>query len=119
MKAVMTGMVTGKRTLITKSSKMMAFLVLEDLYGVCEVVVFPNVYEKCADCLKGDGVIAVTGTVNFKEDEAPKLLADKIVLIDEETSPEKAESAGDREPCGQSLQRLWKTSLVPFWDLKM
>lgn len=106
MKAVMTGMVTGKRTLITKSSKMMAFLVLEDLYGVCEVVVFPNVYEKCADCLKGDGVIAVTGTVNFKEDEAPKLLADKIVLIDEETSPEKAESAGDREPCGMIKVRI-------------
>ncbi len=83
MKAVMAGMVTSKRTLITKSNKMMAFLVLEDLYGVCEVVVFPNVYERCAAFLQGDSVIAVKGTVNFKEDEAPKLLADEIVLIED------------------------------------
>lgn len=83
MKAIMAGMVTSKRTLITKSNKMMAFLVLEDLYGVSEVVVFPNVYEKCASILQGDAVIAVRGTVNFKEDEAPKLLADNIVLLED------------------------------------
>jgi DNA polymerase-3 subunit alpha len=83
MKAVMAGMVTSKRTLITKSNKMMAFLVLEDLYGVSEVVVLPNVYEKCASILQGDAVVAVKGTLNFKEDEAPKLLADNIVLLED------------------------------------
>lgn len=89
MKAVMTGMITSKRTLITKSNKMMAFAVLEDLYGVSEVVVFPNVYEKCAALLQTDNVIAVSGTVNFKEDEAPKLLADNIMLLDD--AEQKAE----------------------------
>lgn len=82
MKAVMAGMVTSKRTLITKSNKMMAFLVLEDLYGVSEVVVFPNVYERAAQYLQSDSVVAVRGTVNFKEDEAPKLLADSIEPLD-------------------------------------
>jgi DNA polymerase-3 subunit alpha len=82
-KVTMAGMVTSKKTLITKSNKMMAFLVLEDLYGICEIVVFPNVYEKCANFLKEDAVVVITGTVNCKEDEAPKILADKIVLIDE------------------------------------
>ena len=83
MKVVMTGMVASKRTLITKSNKMMAFVVLEDLYGVSEMVVFPNVYERCAQYLQGDSVIAVSGTLNFKEDEAPSLLADNIMLIEE------------------------------------
>ena len=82
MKAVMAGLVTSKRTLITKSNKMMAFLVLEDLYGVSEVVVFPNVYERAAQYLQSDSVVAVRGTVNFKEDEAPKLLADSIEPLD-------------------------------------
>lgn len=82
MKAVMAGMVTSKRTLITKNNKMMAFLALEDLYGVSEVIVFPNVYEKAAQYLGSDSVIAVRGTVNFKEDEAPKLLADSIEPIE-------------------------------------
>ena len=83
MKVVMAGMVSSKRTLITKSNKMMAFVVLEDLYGVSEMVVFPNVYEKCAHYLQGDSVIAVSGTLNFKEDEAPSLLADNVLPLAE------------------------------------
>ena len=92
MKAVMAGMVSSKRTLITKSNKMMAFIALEDLYGVSEVVVFPNIYEKSAHYLNSDSVIVVRGTVNFKEDEAPKILADSIELL--ENVSESAESAG-------------------------
>ena len=83
MSCVISGMIAGKKTLITKSSKMMAFIDLEDLYGVCEVVVFPNVYERCAAVCEADRVVAVKGTVNFKEDEAPKILADEILDIDE------------------------------------
>lgn len=82
MRVIMAGMVASKRTLITKSSKMMAFVALEDLYGVSEVVVFPNVYEKCSHYLSGDDVIAVRGTLNFKEGEAPSVLADEILPID-------------------------------------
>jgi len=81
MSVTMAGMISTKKTLITKKNKMMAFLQLEDLYGTTEVVVFPNVYEAALGLLKNDGVIAVRGSVNFKEDEAPKLLADKIFDI--------------------------------------
>lgn len=96
MKVVMAGMVASKRTLITKSSKMMAFVALEDLYGVAEVVVFPNVYEKCSHFLQGDDVIAVRGTLNFKEGEAPSVLADEIVPVDQagENFRSPARSAG-------------------------
>lgn len=83
MTVTMAGMISTKKTLITKKNKMMAFLQLEDLYGTTEVIVFPNVYEAAAGVLKPDGVIAVRGTVNFKEDEAPKLLADKIFDIND------------------------------------
>ncbi|MBR5516383.1 MAG: DNA polymerase III subunit alpha, partial [Firmicutes bacterium] len=87
-KAIMAGMVASKKTLITKSNKMMAFLVLEDLYGVSEIVVFPNVYEKYANYLQQDSVVAISGTLNFKEDEAPKLLADAIMPLEEVTAEE-------------------------------
>jgi DNA polymerase-3 subunit alpha len=82
MAVVMAGMISSKRTLITKKNKMMAFVQLEDLFGTVEVVVFPNVYEAAQGLLKNDGVIVVKGTVNFKEDEEPKLLADKIFDIE-------------------------------------
>ena len=83
MSCIISGMIAGKKTLITKSNKMMAFLDLEDLYGIAEVVVFPNVYERCAAATGTDTVVAVRGTINFKEDEAPKILADEILEIDE------------------------------------
>jgi DNA polymerase III subunit alpha len=83
MKVTMAGMISSKKTLITKKNKMMAFLQLEDLYGTAEVIVFPNVYEAALGLLKDDGVIVVRGSVNFKEDEEPKLLADKIFNIND------------------------------------
>jgi len=77
-RAVVAGIITGKRTLITKNSRMMAFVQIEDLVGSVEAIVFPNVYEKYGALVKEDNIIKVSGTVNFKEDEAPKILADRI-----------------------------------------
>ncbi len=79
MKAVMAGIITYKKTLITKNNKMMAFIDMEDLYGSVEVVVFPNVYEKYSALVAEDSIVSVTGSINFKEGEVPKLLAEKIV----------------------------------------
>jgi DNA polymerase-3 subunit alpha len=83
MTATMAGIVIGKKNLITKNNKMMAFVDLEDLYGNVEVVVFPNVYEKYSDLLEEDRILAMTGRINFKEGEVPKLLADQIVDLRE------------------------------------
>ena len=82
MSCIISGMIAGKKTLITKNNKMMAFVDLEDLYGITEVVIFPNVYEKCAEEIQDDRVVAIKGTLNFKEDEAPKVLADEVLDID-------------------------------------
>ena len=79
MKAVMAGIITGKKTLITKNNKMMAFVDMEDLYGPVEVVVFPNVYDRYSSLVAEDSIISVSGTINFKEGEVPKLLAETIV----------------------------------------
>ncbi|MCR5482463.1 MAG: DNA polymerase III subunit alpha [Clostridia bacterium] len=81
MQAVMAGIVTHVKTLVTKSNKMMAFVNLEDLYGITEVIVFPNVYEKFLSSVKEDAIIVVKGRLSFKEDEAVKLLADTITDI--------------------------------------
>lgn len=81
MSVIIAGMISSKRTLITKKNKMMAFIQLEDLFGTVEVVVFPNIYESTVELMRNDAVIVVKGTINFKEDEAPKILADKIFDI--------------------------------------
>ncbi|WP_425755223.1 DNA polymerase III subunit alpha [Ihubacter sp. rT4E-8] len=83
MTVTMAGMITGKKNLVTKNNKMMAFVDLEDLYGDVEVVVFPNVYERYGSAVTEDKVVAVKGKLNFKEDEMPKLLADAVVDIND------------------------------------
>lgn len=83
MRCIMSGMIAGKKTLITKNNKMMAFLDLEDLFGLTEVVVFPNVYERCLEAIHEGSVVAIRGTLNFKEEEAPKILADDVLELEE------------------------------------
>ncbi|MBQ9973171.1 MAG: DNA polymerase III subunit alpha [Firmicutes bacterium] len=90
MSVTVAGIISSKKTLITKSNKMMAFVDLEDLSGTIEVIVFPNIFEKCRSLIEEDKVIVVKGTLNFKEEETPKLLADSIVDINSpipETAP--------------------------------
>ncbi|MEE0741662.1 MAG: DNA polymerase III subunit alpha [Emergencia sp.] len=82
MTVTMAGMITGKKNLVTKSNKMMAFVDLEDLFGQVEVVVFPNVYERCGSVIAEDRVVAVKGRINFKEEEMPKLLAESVVDVE-------------------------------------
>lgn len=79
MQATMAGIITSKKNLITKNNKMMAFVDMEDLYGTVEVVVFPNIYERFGSLVDEDTIVSITGSINFKEGEMPKLLAEEIV----------------------------------------
>lgn len=89
MKATIAGIISSKKILVTKNNRQMAFLDIEDLFGEIEVVVFPNVYEKYLQLIKEESILVIKGTVNFKEDEAPKILADKIFHIDAFSNAQK------------------------------
>ena len=89
MAVTLAGMVSGKRILLTKKNTQMAFIQLEDLQGTAEVIVFPNVFREYGSLLTDDSVIVVKGTVNCREEEAPKVLADKIFLIDDYREPSR------------------------------
>lgn len=66
------------KTQLTKTNKLMAFVNVEDRYGSAEVVVFPNIYEKSAIFLGEGNAVLIKGTVNFKENEEPKIICDSI-----------------------------------------
>ena len=75
------GIVSEIKTISTKSNKMMAFVTLEDLYGQMEVIVFPNIYEQNARLLSNDSQLLVEGHISVKEEEQPKILANKITPL--------------------------------------
>ena len=57
------GSVRECRRVQSRRGEAMAFAQLEDLSGVCEVVVFPSLYQRTAELLHADGVIVVRGRV--------------------------------------------------------
>ena len=66
------------KTQLTKNNKMMAFASVEDKYGSLEAVVFPNVYEKYAIYLNEGNAVIIRGSLNFKENEEPKIICDTV-----------------------------------------
>ena len=77
----MGGLIAEKKMKASRSGSMMAFVQLEDMYGVTEVLVFPKVYEKVANQLNTDEPVLMSGKLSVREDEAPKLLLDKVVPL--------------------------------------
>ncbi len=76
------GIVDQCKEILTKKGDRMAFVTLQDLSGSCEVVVFPSIYQTAAPLLTQDSMIFVRGKLNAR-DEAPKVLADEIVPLEE------------------------------------
>ncbi|WP_125154021.1 DNA polymerase III subunit alpha [Clostridium rectalis] len=72
------GIITNVNKKITKNNDMMAFTTLEDLYGSIEIIVFPKVFNQYKNLLNEDKMILVTGRVNIREEEKPKVLCEKI-----------------------------------------
>jgi DNA polymerase-3 subunit alpha len=77
-RVVIGGIIIKKQNKITKNNNMMAFVTLEDLYGTVEGIIFPKVYEDCKDILYEDNIVLIEGTIDASEEEAPKLICNKI-----------------------------------------
>lgn len=81
-KVVVSGIISSKKNLLTKKNQMMAFLSLEDLFGIMEIVVFPKTFEKYHGEIEEDKVVVVGGSVAFEDEREPKILADYVMDID-------------------------------------
>jgi len=77
----MGGLIAEKKMKASRSGSMMAFVQLEDMYGVTEVLVFPKVYERVSAQLNTDEPVLMSGKLSVREDEAPKLLLDKVMPL--------------------------------------
>ena len=73
--------VTANKSQLTKSNKMMAFVSVEDRSGNIEMIVFPDVLSQCHGALFVGAVLRVEGTLSFKEEEEPKLIANLVTPL--------------------------------------
>jgi DNA polymerase-3 subunit alpha len=61
------GLITRKRTKITKKNTVMAFLTAEDLDGETEIILFPNVYEQYGNQIHEGGIYIFECEATLKE----------------------------------------------------
>lgn len=85
----MGGIVINKTIRTTKRNDLMAIIELEDLYGVIEVIVFPQVLQKYNTIIQEDKIIYIKGRLSIKEDENAKLIAREIIDMNESINQEK------------------------------
>lgn len=88
------GLISAVSIKYTKNNKQMAFLSIEDMHGIVEAVVFPNVYEKFSHLITEENVIIIEGRVNISDDENGKIICESIRGINEPEEEKKWLSVG-------------------------
>lgn len=82
-KTIVGGMITNVSIKTTRNNQMMAFLDVEDMYGVVEVIVFPRDYEKNRSYFTIDSKVLIQGKASVEEEKPAKIILQKIVPFDE------------------------------------
>lgn len=76
------GLVSGIKELATKKGERMARVILEDLSGSVETIVFPETYKEAAELLNSEEPLLVSGTLDAGEESCKILVSDVVLLRD-------------------------------------
>ncbi len=77
-KVTVVGIVAKASTIQTSTHKLMAYATVEDRFGSIELVIFPNVYERCALHLIEGNVVMAKGALDFRENQSAKIICDSV-----------------------------------------
>ncbi len=86
--------IQSRRSRTTKTNRLMANLVIEDLYAQMNAMVFPGVVERLNFVLQPDALVLLKGRVSIREEEDPMLLVDDA----KPWEPEKQQNAEQERP---------------------
>jgi DNA polymerase-3 subunit alpha len=73
------GMIISKTVKTTRTNSLMAFIMLEDMFGTIEVIIFPKDFEKYKHMLEPDNKVFIRGRATIEEDKDAKLICQEII----------------------------------------
>jgi len=88
------GIITSRNDKVTRNGDNMSFIVLEDRYAEIEVVVFSNSFKEYAPILKTDTAVYISGDINRRDSEKPKIILKALELLKINGSSASAEPDG-------------------------
>ena len=94
------GVITKRSNKVTRKGDTMAFITLEDKSGEIEIIVFSGVFEKYNYILNVECAVQIRGTLNFKDEETPKILLKSadLLMSNEEYVKKTSESKKSNSP---------------------
>ncbi len=84
------GIVSSLKEKITRSNTTMAFISLEDFTGSVEVIVFPKLYSSLGEIIREGNVVIVTGRIDVKDEENPKLILETAAPFSQKEAAPKS-----------------------------
>lgn len=72
------GIIVSVKMKVTKSNSTMAFVVLEDMFGSVEVLVFPKILAENAEQIAEGRIVRLVGRLSMREEEEPKIICEKV-----------------------------------------
>ena len=118
-KVTVVGIIAKASTIQTSTHKLMAYATVEDRFGSVELVIFPNVYERCSIHLIEGNVVVVKGALDFRENQAPKIICDTVDKArpneECESTPQSAQKPEQNiKPSNQSFSKPQQSgSVIP------
>ncbi len=85
-RVVLGGIVNSKKIKSTKNNKIMAYMNLEDMYGIIETIVFPNTYSVWGDFILPGSIVIVKGRADIPAEGDGKFIAEEITPLNLENS---------------------------------
>ncbi len=80
---IVAGVITTISRKTDRKGKQMAFVGIEDFSGSGETILFSDTYKKHAELILEEKMILIRGKVSIREGEAPKVLADEIIPLED------------------------------------
>lgn len=108
-RVILGGILAEVNQKVTRNNSIMAFLKLEDLTGVIEVVVFPKTLDKVRNLINLDSMVVINGRVNIKEDEEPKLICESIEPLEKVNSSKLYIRVDDLQKAKEMKPKLIET----------
>ncbi len=75
-----------KKVYTKKNHEEMAILTVEDLYGTCDVMMFPKNWARVKNLVSEESVVKISGSLSMRDGQSPIVMADTLELLDQKKS---------------------------------
>lgn len=102
------GIITSKRTKVTKSNDTMAFITLDDKYGEIEVIVFARQYKQFSSELSDDSAVLIFGQASAEDGEDARIILNSAepLKTNSEYEAEKRTTRASEKPAERIFIRV-------------